>query len=62
MENYEMYQAKKGVEKVVSDLPKPTFDHCPIILYSRLEYCPKPFHFELMWLEEKVFTNLIWSW
>ena len=44
-------------------LPKPTSDHCPIVLDSRLEYWgPRPFRFELMWLEEKGFSDLICSW
>lgn len=35
-------------------LPKPTSDHCPIVLDSRvISWGPKPFCFELMWLEEK---------
>lgn len=43
-------------------LPKPTSDHCPIVLDSRLEYWgPRPFHFELIWLKEKGFTDLIHS-
>lgn len=32
-------------------LPKPTSDRGP-----------KPFRFELMWLEEKNFHDLIWAW
>lgn len=46
-------------------LPKPVSDHCPILLYSRIDrWDPTPFHFELMWLEEKHFPALVrecWS-
>ena len=43
-------------------LPKPTSDHCPIVLDSKVEsWGPKPFHFELMCLEEKGFADLIQS-
>lgn len=36
-------------------LSKPTLDHCPIVLDSRLEsWGPKPFRFELMLLEERL--------
>eukprot|EP00268_Persea_americana_P044429 TRINITY_DN44921_c0_g1_i1.p1 TRINITY_DN44921_c0_g1~~TRINITY_DN44921_c0_g1_i1.p1 ORF type:complete len:102 (-),score=4.95 TRINITY_DN44921_c0_g1_i1:534-839(-) len=38
-------------------LPKPTFDHCPILLDSRcVRWGPYPFRFELMWLEDKEFS------
>ena len=44
-------------------LSKPTSDHCSIVLDSRLEsWGPKPFQFELMWLEEKGFKDLIRAW
>lgn len=38
-------------------------DHCPILLDSRREWwCPAPFRFELMWLEEAKFPDLIRGW
>ena len=44
-------------------LPKPTLDHCSIVLDSKKEsWGPKPFCFELMWLGEKGFSDLIHSW
>lgn len=44
-------------------LPKPAFDHCPILLDSECErWGPTPFRFELMWLEEKDFPGLIQGW
>lgn len=44
-------------------LPKPTSDHCPIILDLRVESRGHmPIHFELMWLEEKGFADRLRSW
>lgn len=41
-------------------LPKPTSDHCPIMLNTQCErWVPSPFIFELMWLEVKELTGLI---
>ncbi|KAL4180208.1 hypothetical protein AMTRI_Chr13g124080 [Amborella trichopoda] len=44
-------------------LPKPTSDHCPILLDTQT-ICrgPKPFRFELAWLEEQSLLTLIPSW
>lgn len=50
-------------QTVQTALPKPNSDHCPIVLNSRWEsWRPKPFRFELIWLEEKGFKELIRSW
>ena len=44
-------------------LPKPTSDHCPILLETKCErWGPTPFRFELMWLEEKQFVEHIKVW
>ncbi|KAL4203562.1 hypothetical protein AMTRI_Chr01g128610 [Amborella trichopoda] len=44
-------------------LPKPTLDHCPILLETKLvDSHPKPFRFELTWLEEPSLLNLFPSW
>ena len=44
-------------------LPKPTSDHCPILIDSDCEsWGQSPFRFELMWLEEKQFPTLIQGW
>lgn len=44
-------------------LPKPASDHCPIMLDSECErWGPAPFRFELMWLQEKSFPELISDW
>lgn len=41
-------------------LPKPISDHCPILLNSECErWGPSPFRFELMWLEEEHFSELV---
>lgn len=46
-----------------SALPKPASDHCPSLLDSNYErWGPAPFRFEIMWLEEKDFPNLIKEW
>lgn len=43
--------------------PKPASDHCPILLDSNCERCgPAPFCFELMWLEEKKFSQMVTDW
>ncbi|KAL4204707.1 hypothetical protein AMTRI_Chr01g133350 [Amborella trichopoda] len=44
-------------------LPKPTSDHCPILLQTHSVYRgPKPFRFELAWLEEPSLSSLIARW
>ena len=44
-------------------LPKVASDYCPIMLDSNLDrWGPTPFRFELMWLEEKNFTEKIRGW
>ncbi|KAL4194048.1 hypothetical protein AMTRI_Chr05g57320 [Amborella trichopoda] len=44
-------------------LPKPTSDHCPILHDTQAIYRgPKPFRFELAWLEEHSLLSLIPSW
>lgn len=44
-------------------LPKPTSDHCPIMLDSGCERSgPTPFRFEMMWLDEQQFLALIEDW
>ncbi|XXG85714.1 hypothetical protein AAC387_Pa11g0748 [Persea americana] len=48
---------------VLSTLPKPASDHCPIMFDSNCErWVPAPFLFELMWSEEKEILNLISDW
>lgn len=44
-------------------LPKPASDHCPILLDSNYErWGLTTFRFELMWLEQKNFPELIAEW
>lgn len=44
-------------------LPKPAFDHFPILLDSCYErWGPAPFRFEKMWLEESHFLDFIREW
>ncbi|KAL4180768.1 hypothetical protein AMTRI_Chr12g234070 [Amborella trichopoda] len=44
-------------------LPKPTSDHCHILLETNLvDSGPKPFRFELTWLEETSLLNLLPNW
>ena len=44
-------------------LPKPTSDHCPILLDSKsIKWGPSPFRFELLWLEDKNFRDSIKEW
>ena len=44
-------------------LPKPTSDHCPILLNSNnAKWGPSPFRFELLWLEDKHFRDSIKLW
>ncbi|KAL4194693.1 hypothetical protein AMTRI_Chr05g60730 [Amborella trichopoda] len=44
-------------------LPKPTSDHCPILLDTRaVRRGPKPFRFELSWLQEESRPTLISIW
>ncbi|KAL4198843.1 hypothetical protein AMTRI_Chr03g142070 [Amborella trichopoda] len=44
-------------------LPKPTSDHCPILLDTNVVHRgPTPFKFELAWLEEASFLTLIPTW
>ncbi|KAL4185171.1 hypothetical protein AMTRI_Chr10g4610 [Amborella trichopoda] len=44
-------------------LPKPTSDHCPILLDTQaFSRWPKPFRFELAWLEEQSLVTLIPIW
>ncbi|KAL4180659.1 hypothetical protein AMTRI_Chr12g266970 [Amborella trichopoda] len=44
-------------------LSKPTSDHCSILLQTHLAHRgPKPFRFELVWLEESSLSSLIPQW
>lgn len=44
-------------------VPRPVSDHCPIFLDSQIDsWGPSPFRFELMWLEEKGFVELVQGW
>ncbi|KAL4184342.1 hypothetical protein AMTRI_Chr10g540 [Amborella trichopoda] len=44
-------------------LPKPISDHCPILLSTlAVARGPKPFRFELAWMEEKSLSTLILTW
>ncbi|KAL4201247.1 hypothetical protein AMTRI_Chr02g257740 [Amborella trichopoda] len=44
-------------------LPKPTSDHCPILLDTDVvQRGPGPFRFELHWLLEKDFSLLLHTW
>lgn len=44
-------------------LPKPCSDHCPILLDSKCEsWGPRPFGFELFWLENKQRSGGVWMW
>ena len=46
-----------------SALPRPTSDHCPICLDSNFDrWGPAPFRFELSWLKEENFPNLVTQW
>ncbi|KAL4183783.1 hypothetical protein AMTRI_Chr11g156830 [Amborella trichopoda] len=44
-------------------LPNPTSDHCPILLDTMaVRRGPKPFRFELAWLQESSLSTLIPTW
>ncbi|KAL4180048.1 hypothetical protein AMTRI_Chr13g90220 [Amborella trichopoda] len=44
-------------------LPKPTSDRCPILLDTiAVRRGPKPFRFELAWLQEEFLTTVIPTW
>ncbi|KAL4198432.1 hypothetical protein AMTRI_Chr03g140160 [Amborella trichopoda] len=44
-------------------LPKPVFDHCPMLLDTNaVQRGPKPFRFELAWLQETSLVSLLPTW
>lgn len=48
---------------VQSILPRPVFDHFPILLNGgRVGKGPTPFHFKNMWLKEEGFEELLKIW
>ena len=53
-------QFSKAVQYV---LPRPVFDHFPIMLDSEgIRSMPSPFRFELMWLKVEGFKDLLKDW
>ena len=43
-------------------LSHPIFFHCPILLESGMEDWVPPFRFEIMWLQEKNFSQCVKHW